>query len=172
MRRIIAVDGHGGSGKTTLAASMTGPGVTVVHTDDLAWHHSFFDWAQLLVDDILVPYLAGTPVRYRPPGWVKKGREGAIVVPEDTTTLIVEGTGAGRLEVAGYLDELIWVDVDLDVARGRLLARDGADAADFIDERMAEEIPFLGHHRPWERADRIIRPGQNSPAPDSSSGSR
>ncbi|WIM71260.1 hypothetical protein [Corynebacterium suedekumii] len=48
----------------------------------------------------------------------------------------------------------------------------GADAADFIDEWMAEEIPFLGHHRPWERADRIIRPGQNSPAPDSGSGSR
>lgn len=33
----------------------------------------------------------------------------------------------------------------------------GADAAGFIDEWMAEEIPFLEHHRPWERADLIVR---------------
>ena len=93
------------------------------------------------------------------------GREGSIEVPADTELLIVEGTGAGRLEAAPYVDALIWVDVDLDDARERGLARDVAsgvngsreEAEKFWDEWMAEEIPFLEHHRPWERADLIVR---------------
>ncbi|HKM24345.1 MAG TPA: hypothetical protein VJY40_01725, partial [Corynebacterium sp.] len=120
-RAVLAIDGHGASGKTTLARRLAAghDAACVVATDDLAWHHSFFDWAPLLVDAVLLPYRAGHPVSYRPPGWVRMGREGSIEVPADTELLIVEGTGAGRLEAAPYVDALIWVDVDLDVARER-----------------------------------------------------
>lgn len=166
-RAVLAIDGDGASGKTTLARRLAAghDAACVVATDDLAWHHSFFDWAPLLVDAVLLPYRAGHPVSYRPPGWVRMGREGSIEVPADTELLIVEGTGAGRLEAAPYVDALIWVDVDLDVARERGLARDVAsgvngsreEAEKFWDEWMAEEIPFLEHHRPWERADLIVR---------------
>lgn len=166
-RAVLAIDGHGASGKTTLARRLAAghDAACVVATDDLAWHHSFFDWAPLLVDAVLLPYRAGHPVSYRPPGWGRMGREGSIEVPADTELLIVEGTGAGRLEAAPYVDALIWVDVDLDVARERGLARDVAsgvngsreEAEKFWDEWMSEEIPFLEHHRPWERADLIVR---------------
>lgn len=165
-RAVLAIDGHGASGKTTLARQLaTEHGAAcVVGTDDLAWHHSFFDWADLLIDAILFPYRAGHAVSYRPPGWVTMGRAGSIEVPADTQLLIVEGTGAGRLEAAEYVDALIWVDVDLDVARERGLARDVAsgvngtreEAERFWDEWMAEEIPFLNQHRPWDRADLIV----------------
>ena len=85
-------------------------------------------------------------------------------MPAETDLLIIEGTGAGRLEAAPYVDALIWVDVDLDVARERGLARDvasgvngtRAEAEKFWDEWMAEEIPFLNRHRPRERADLIV----------------
>lgn len=165
-RAVLAIDGHGASGKTTLARRLAAEhgAACVVGTDDLAWHHSFFDWAELIIDDILLPYRAGQAVSYRPPGWVKMGREGSIEVPAETKLLIVEGTGAGRLEAAEYVDALIWMDVDLDVARERGLARDVAsgvngtreEAERFWDEWMAEEIPFLDRHRPWERADLIV----------------
>ncbi len=40
--RVVAVDGRGGSGKSTLAAQLHAavPGAVVVHTDDVARHHS------------------------------------------------------------------------------------------------------------------------------------
>ena len=76
-RAVLAIDGHGASGKTTLARRLAAghDAACVVATDDLAWHHSFFDWAPLLVDAVLLPYRAGHPVSYRPPGWVRMGRE-------------------------------------------------------------------------------------------------
>ena len=43
-KQIIAIDGRSGSGKTTLASALVEvlPEAFVVHTDDVAWHHSFF----------------------------------------------------------------------------------------------------------------------------------
>jgi hypothetical protein len=54
---VLAVDGRSSSGKTTLAARMQGmvSRSAVVHTDDIAWWHSRFGWADLLIDGILVP---------------------------------------------------------------------------------------------------------------------
>jgi hypothetical protein len=39
----LAVDGRSAGGKTTLAERLAAlvPGAVVVHTDDIAWHHSF-----------------------------------------------------------------------------------------------------------------------------------
>jgi hypothetical protein len=69
--RIVAVDGRGGGGKSTLAAQLHAAvaGSAVVHTDDVAWHHSFFDWSELLAEHVLEPLRRGEAVRYRPPGW-------------------------------------------------------------------------------------------------------
>ena len=58
---VAAVDGRSGSGKSTaaqlLAAAM--PGAVVLHTDDVAWHHSFFDWMALLRDGVRIRCAAG-----------------------------------------------------------------------------------------------------------------
>jgi len=42
---VLAIDGRGGSGKTTIAERIRAavPGAAAVHTDDVAWNHSFFD---------------------------------------------------------------------------------------------------------------------------------
>jgi len=58
---VLAVDGRSSSGKTTLAARMRGTvaGSVVVHTDDIAWWHSRFGWADLLIDSILMPVCQG-----------------------------------------------------------------------------------------------------------------
>jgi hypothetical protein len=95
---VLAIDGRSSSGKTTLAARLHDlvPGSAVVHTDDIAWFHSRFGWADLLADGILVPARAGRPVSFRPPRWDERQREGAIDVPADCALLIVEGVGAAR----------------------------------------------------------------------------
>jgi len=82
---ILAVDGHSGSGKSTVANLLHRfvPASAVVHTDDVAWHHSFFDWSDLLVEGILKPLRNGQAVSYRHPGWDKRagpGRSTEILV--------------------------------------------------------------------------------------------
>ena len=54
--QIVAVDGRGASGKSTLAAELKRAVArsAVVHTDGLAWHEPFFAWGHLLRDEILV----------------------------------------------------------------------------------------------------------------------
>ena len=54
---VLAGDGRSSSGKTTLAARLQDavPGPAVVHTDDIAWWHSRFGWADLLIGGILAP---------------------------------------------------------------------------------------------------------------------
>lgn len=119
--RIVAVDGRGGSGTSTVARRIADavPGAAVVHTDDVAWHHWFFDWADLLAEHVVAPVRAGTAVAYRPPAWDARGRTGAITVPVGAPLVLVEGVGAGRRELSALADSLIWVQVDADLARAR-----------------------------------------------------
>jgi len=155
--RVLAVDGRSGSGKSTLVDRLgaTVPGAAVVHTDDVAWHHDFFDWAGLLLDGVLWPWRAGHDVAYRPPAWDARGRPGAITVPSGAPLLVVEGVGAGRRAFAPYLDALVWVQTDRAVATRRGLERDGGDVA-FWDEWEARERPFLAADRPWDRAALVV----------------
>jgi hypothetical protein len=80
---VLAVDGRSSSGKTTLAGRLRDvvTGSAVVHTDDIAWWHSRFGWADLLTDGVLLPARAGQPVTFRPPQWDQRQRPGAIEVP-------------------------------------------------------------------------------------------
>ncbi|MEV4345293.1 hypothetical protein AB0J83_12525 [Actinoplanes sp. NPDC049596] len=163
--RIIAVDGRGGSGKTTFASTLAGfiEGAEIVHTDDVAWWHSRFDWAAAMIDGILAPLKAKQDVHFTPPGWAAHGRTGEIFVPASAPAVIIEGVGASRRELARYLDVAVWVQTDFAAARAQGLARDLtekglvlADAEREWDEWMAEEIPFLLADQPWRRADLIV----------------
>ena len=156
--RLLAVDGRSGGGKTTVAHRLAAavPDAAVLHTDDVAWYHAFFDWADLMRDGILTPLHAGQDVAYRPPAWDERGRDGAITASAASPLVIVEGVGIGRRELAGHFDALLWVQTGEDAARRRGLARDGADEADFWAEWQAAEDPFQAEQRPWERAGLIV----------------
>jgi hypothetical protein len=158
---VLAVDGRSASGKTTLAARLRNvvAGSAVVHTDDIAWWHSRFGWADLLIDGILTPARAGRLVSYRPPRWDERQRPGAIGVPADCPLLVIEGVGAARRESAHLIDAAIWVQADQRETERRDLARVGQPGASptvqHMRDWMAEEMPFLAGQRPWERADLI-----------------
>jgi hypothetical protein len=153
----IAVDGRSGAGKSTFAARLASAvgDVAVVHTDDLAWNHSFFGWADLVRVGVLEPVRRGEAVSYSPPAWVGRGRPGAVEVHAGCRAVVLEGVGAGRRELSDLVDARVWVQSDAVDARTRGIARDGGDVA-FWDEWEAEEVPFLDHDRPWERADVIV----------------
>jgi hypothetical protein len=167
---VLAIDGRSNNGKTTLAARIGElvPGSAVIHTDDIAWEHSCFGWADLLIDGILVPVHHGQAVSYRPPRWDSYGREGSLQVPAGCPLLIIEGDGAGRREVAHLIDTVIWVQADERETGRRAAARAAhRPAADLAnrpaggapfdeDGWMAEEISFNTAQRTWERAGIIV----------------
>lgn len=162
---VVAVDGRGASGKSTLARAIAAalPAAVVVHTDDVAWHHSFFGWADLMVSGVLEPALAGRAVAYRPPAWDERARTGAIEIPASTRVVLVEGTGAARRELEQLLSFRIWVQSDFFLAERRGIERDiaqgvngdASEAFAFWHEWQAQEIPFFATDRPWERADLV-----------------
>jgi hypothetical protein len=167
---VLAIDGRSNNGKTTLAARISElvPGSAVIHTDDIAWEHSRFGWAGLLIDGILVPVHHGQAVSYRPPRWDSRGREGSLAVPAGCPLLIIEGDGAGRREAAHLIDTVIWVQADEREAGRRAAARAAnrpaadlanraADGAPFDEDGwMVEEISFNTAERTWERAGIIV----------------
>ncbi|MEJ5913095.1 uridine kinase family protein [Pseudokineococcus sp. 1T1Z-3] len=164
--RVVAVDGRSASGKSVLAEKLhrAVAASAVVRTDDVAWHHSFFDWSDLMASEVLEPVRQGRAVRYRPPAWVERGRPGALTVPAGLDLVVVEGVGAGRRELADLVDAVIWVQTDVVEAERRGIARDVAEgtngdadeAAAFWHEWMAHEVPFLEQQRPWERACLVV----------------
>jgi uridine kinase len=160
---VVAVDGRSAGGKTTLAQRLVAahPAAALVHTDDVAWNHSFFGWDDVLAAGVLEPARRGEVVTFRPPPWEEHERPGAIEVPAGTRLLVVEGVGSSRRALADLVDASVWVQSDVVEARRRGIARDiqlgrtPAAAVDFWDRWDAEEVAFLAADRPWERADVI-----------------
>ncbi|WP_245886989.1 uridine kinase family protein [Kineococcus xinjiangensis] len=164
--RVVAVDGRGASGKSTLAERLcqrVGRS-TVVHTDDIAWHEPYFAWGHLLAEHVLRPLHRGEAVSFRPPAWEQHGRQGSIDVPAGRDLVVIEGVGASQRELAELIDATVWVQSDFAAAEERGIARDitqgvNGDAEEtiaFWHEWMAEELRFLERQRPWERACVVI----------------
>ncbi len=157
---VVGIDGRSSSGKTSLARRALAllANASIVHTDDIAWHYSAFDWAHLLVEGVLEPARSGRLVSFRPPAWDARGRSGSIEVPADTKLLLVEGVGASRREVRGLLDGALWIQTDLDEtpARDRVRVAAGEIGPEDYDAWMAEEAEFIADQRPWEHARLII----------------
>lgn len=157
---LLGIDGRSSSGKSSLARRLQEaiPGAAIVHTDDVAWWHSCFDWVDLLAEGVLAPLRRGESVAYRPPEWDRRDRSGAIEVSGAASVVVIEGVGAGRRELAEQLDGIVWVQADLETTRRRDAVR---IAAGEISEAayahwMAEEMPFVADQRTWERAFAVV----------------
>ncbi len=128
-RTVIAVDGCGGAGKSTLASELSDAlgEVPVVHTDDFASPDEPFEGWPRLLEEVLQPACAGKRVRYRRYDWVAGCLGETVVVPEHDMVLL-EGVGSSRLAFRNHLSLAIWVDCPPMVRLQRGMARDGAAA--------------------------------------------
>ncbi|MFJ1708205.1 uridine kinase [Kitasatospora sp. NPDC088346] len=130
--RLIAVDGHAGSGKTTFAGRLAAAlgGAPVVHLDDLATHEEPFGWVGRLRRQVLEPLAAGRTAAYPAYDWTLRRFTGLRRAPA-APVVLVEGVGAGRRAVRPSLAALVWMELAADAARARGELRDGPDLAEF-----------------------------------------
>ncbi|MDO4243254.1 MAG: hypothetical protein Q4C85_05745 [Actinomyces sp.] len=162
---IIAMDGRGGSGKSSLASALAAavPGTRILHVDDLDWNEPLFAWDHLLVAALTEIHRTGA-LNLTPPAWPAHGRAGALVIPGGAPLVVVEGTGAGMRAVTDLIDLHVWVQTDDEVAEARGIARDTEEGANGDAEEtvafwhwwMDAERRFFAADRPWLRADVIV----------------
>jgi uridine kinase len=155
--RIVAVDGPGGAGKSTLAAALAVElRAPVVPTDDFASWENPFDWWPRLIEQVLEPLSRGESGRYQRYDWEQRRlAEWLSVEPADF--VILEGVSASREAFQPYLAFSIWVDTPRKERLRRGLERDGESARPLWEEWMAREDEYVARERPHERAGLVVR---------------
>ena len=158
--RIVAVDGPGGAGKSSLASQLARElDAPIIHTDDFASWENPVDWWPELIARALEPLVAGKPACYRPTSWGREER--AVVRIEPAPFVVLEGVTASRQSFRRYLAYSIWIETPRDLRLERGLERDGPHARALWEQWMEDEDRYIERERPAEHADRVLRGDQD-----------
>ncbi|MGW5863619.1 uridine kinase family protein [Streptomyces sp. NPDC055239] len=133
--RLVAVDGHAGSGKSTFADRLAEAlgGAPVLRLDDIASHDELFGWTDRMRQQVVLPLSRGETARYETYDWNTRrfGPETRTLPP--APVVLVEGVGAGRRALRPFLARLLWMELSREEAWGRGRQRDGTVQSDFWD---------------------------------------
>ncbi|RVU25444.1 hypothetical protein EOT10_14470 [Streptomyces antnestii] len=156
--RLVGVDGHAGSGKSTFAARLAEAlgHAPVLHLDDLASHDALFDWTARLREQVIDPFTRGESARYAPYDWNVR-RFGAPRALEPAPVVLMEGVGAGRRALRPFLARLLWMDTPREVSWERGRRRDGPAQSDFWDGWVRAEHEHFAHDPSRPFADTLVR---------------
>ncbi|EKX66940.1 uridine kinase family protein [Streptomyces ipomoeae] len=158
--RLVGVDGHAGSGKSTFAGLLADAlgGAPVLHLDDIATHEELFAWTGRLLSQVIEPLRRGETARYAPYDW-RERVFGPVRNLPPAPVIVIEGVGAGRRALRPYLARLMWMEMPDEEAWARGRSRDGAEQSEFWAEWVpAERRHFAGDpSRPF--ADLLVRQG-------------
>jgi len=139
----VCIDGPAGAGKTTLAALLLEefPHAHVVHLDDLynGWDNALdTDLTERLVRCIRDPLLGGQSIRYQRYDWYA-GRFSDHIDLGVGRMLILEGVGAAQRQMRAHAALSVFIDIDPEMGRARVIERDGALSIDHIEAWQREE---------------------------------
>lgn len=156
--RLVAVDGHAGSGKSTFAAELAAAlgGAPVLHLDDIASHEELFDWTGRLLDQVIEPLRKGATARYAPYDW-RARRFGPPRPLPPAPVVLVEGVGAGRRALRPYLAHLLWMELPSEESWARGRSRDGEEQRDFWDGWVPAERRHFAADPSRRYADLLVR---------------
>lgn len=143
---IIAIDGFGGAGKSTLAKELQTEleSATIVAVDDFYLFgvksdadKSNFDRARL-TEQVLKPLRQGGQASYQKSVSIDIPLSEYFDVPQ-VDYVILEGVSSLHPDIAQYVDYKIWLDISADDAKKRMMNRDKAQGQDHGEE-------FWSHH--------------------------
>ena len=157
--RIIAIDGCGGAGKSTLAGLIAPRlGAQIVHTDDFASWGSTEDWKDRLMEQVLRPLGRNMPGRFQRYDWGTRALAEWHDVPVQSF-VVLEGVSSMRAVFRPFLSFSIFVDAPPMLRLQRGLARDGTDALPQWRFWQAEEVAYLARETPQAFADLVLDGG-------------
>lgn len=156
--RLVGVDGHAGSGKTTFAGRLAEAlgGAPVLHLDDIATHEELFAWTGRLLRDVVEPLSRGERAHYRPYDWQAR-RFGPVRALPPAPVVLVEGVGAGRRALRPFLACLLWMELSAEDAWARGRQRDGSEQRDFWAGWVVAERRHFAEDPSRPFADLLVR---------------
>ena len=167
---IIAIDGHGGSGKSRLAKELANrdSSITIIHFDDF-YCPSFnkykndqslpeFDW-QRLEEEVLIPIHNDKNTKYqRYDRELNRLNEWIEVLAGKI--IIIEGVYSLARKLQKYYDFKIWVDCPLKIRLNRAKARDEQNMMNTMDlwlnNWITRENNYILLEKPYNSANIII----------------
>ena len=157
---LVAIDGYGGAGKTTLARKLQAelPGSQIVCADDFALPAGGGD-SERMLRQVFVPLSKRVPANYQRFVWdTQTFEEWKEVTPEGI--IIIEGVQVLRDAFNSFYDLRLWIDCALEKAAQRGKARDrqilsSADL-ELWETRWMKEDEDYARTEPWNQADIIV----------------
>ncbi|MET7680952.1 hypothetical protein [Streptomyces sp. NPDC005423] len=156
--RLVGIDGHAGSGKSTFAGRLATAlgGAPVLRLDDIACHEELFAWPRRLLDQVLTPLGRGETAHYAPYDWTAR-RFGPPRALPPAPVVLLEGVGAGRRELRPWLARLLWMEVPAEEAWTRGRRRDGTAQREFWDAWVAAERKHFAKDPSRPQAHALVR---------------
>lgn len=156
--RLVGVDGHAGSGKSTFAGELATAlgGAPVLRLDDIASHEELFGWTGRLLSEVIEPLGRGETAHYAPYDW-RARRFGPPRPLPPAPVILVEGVGAGRRALRPYLALLLWMDLAEEESWARGRARDGEEQRAFWDGWTRAEREHFADDPSRPYADLLVR---------------
>jgi uridine kinase len=164
---IVAIDGFGGAGKSTLAKDLKNElqSATIVEVDDFFLfgmksdaNKSNFDRARL-EKQVLKPLKQGKPASYQKSIDENNPLSEYFDVPQ-VDCIILEGVSSFHPDIAKYIDYRIWLNVPADEAKDRMIKRDkahGDEHGDLWDHWTESYQDYKNLHQPDKLADLIVK---------------
>ena len=160
----IAVDGHGGSGKTTLAKWLSEKlGAEIIHTDDFAGWDNPLNWYPNVIEQVFEPISKDAKtLSYQPASWWENHHPDPVKDQSVTDVMILEGVSSSRSEFRDYISLSIFVDTPKDICLERGVNRDTGtgksieELTKMWEEWFAEEDVYIKRDNPKENADIVI----------------
>lgn len=159
---LIAIDGHAGAGKTTLAndlylALCASHTVALIHMDEMyeGWEKGLGKSLSSRLSDLLTDLSHGKPHRLPIYDWNQKAFNSVrVIAPVDI--LILEGVGSAQRVVREYSSATIWLDIDPVTGLHRVLERDGEGIEPFMIQWQVDENEHYRQEKTRENADFIL----------------
>ncbi|MEU7138737.1 hypothetical protein ABZ942_04725 [Nocardia sp. NPDC046473] len=154
--RLVAVDGPGGAGKSTLAAQLAREcDAPVVPTDSFASWDNTLNWWPRLESQVLEPLGRDAPGRYQRYDWDRRAlAEWHEITPGGV--VVLEGVSAARAAVRPRLSLSIWIDTSRSLRLSRGLERDGSAALPLWEQWMSDEDNHFAADGTRAHADVIV----------------
>ena len=155
--KIIVIDGPAGSGKTTLAKSLSGllENCPIIHMDEIyeGWENALSPKTyQDLVEWIINPLLENNSIEYIKYDW-NLGQRIEKVVINNSKIIIIEGVGSSSFEISKHASLKLWIEVNKETGINRVLTRDGLQIQEQMKTWQSQESKFFIENNSKENSD-------------------
>ena len=155
--KIIVIDGPAGSGKTTLAKSLSGllENCPIIHMDEIydGWENALSPkTSQDLVEWVINPLLESRSIEFVKYDWYLEKRIEKVVI-NLPKVLIIEGVGSSSFEISKHVSLKLWIEVNKETGINRVLTRDGQQIQEQMKKWQTRESKFFIENNSKENSD-------------------